>query len=102
MATKKVINTYIPGAWNVICDRCGTKRKNFQCTMQMIPERPNLFVCTDTCLDKHNPQFDVTGVQDLQAVPVPRPDSNSNAQNLGAFAPGYSAPITAANVPSGT
>jgi hypothetical protein len=73
MANKKVIKTYIPGQWNVICDRCGVKRKSSQVTMQMNKEQSNILVCTDTCLDKHQPQVDVRGIPDNTSVPFPRP-----------------------------
>lgn len=67
------IETYIHGAWNVTCDRCGLKKKNFECTLQMNKEDNNVFVCTDKCLDVHNPQQDLTGIPDKQSVPIPRP-----------------------------
>lgn len=95
--SRTLIQDYIPGAWNVICDTCGRKRKNFQCVMQMIPEMPNVFVCKE-CADVHNSQYDVTGVVDKQTVPTVRDDSNSNATGLGAFCDGYTAPLTASNL----
>jgi hypothetical protein len=66
--------------------------------MQMIPESPNLFVCTDTCLDKHNQQQDVRGVVDSQVVPIVRNDSPSNVVGFQGDPPFYSGPITAANL----
>jgi hypothetical protein len=67
------IENYIAGAWNVTCDRCGRKRKNFECTLQMNKEQSNILVCTETCLDIHNPQVDVTGIPDNPSVPLARP-----------------------------
>lgn len=98
MAKRTVIEKWIDGTWNVICDTCGRKRKAFQCTMQEIPEMPNVFVCTETCLDKHNEQYDVTGVEDDMNVPVVRVDSNSNAPTLGDFCDGYTAALTYLNL----
>jgi hypothetical protein len=97
VSQRKTINTYIDGAWNVICDICGSKRKNFQCVMTQIPESPNLFVCKDTCVDKHNAQYDVRGVTDQQVVPIVRNDSNSNTSGFVAVSP-YTGPITAAQL----
>lgn len=98
MSKRQKINRFIDGTNNVICDTCGTKRKAFQCTLQMIKEMPNVMVCTDTCLDEHNPQMDVHGVPDRQVAPIVRPDSDSNAPDLGAFTDGYTAPLTANNL----
>ncbi len=98
VANRKVINKYIIGSWNVICDVCGRKRKNFQCVMTQIPESPNLFVCADTCVDKHNPQYDVRGVPDPQVVPVVRNDSPSNVVGFQGDPPFYTGPITGANL----
>lgn len=96
MPHKKYIDKYIDGAWNVICDRCGRKRKNFQCTMQMIPEQPNQFVCTDGCLDEHNAQHNLRGVADIQNVPIVRDDTGNPTNFQGAGS--YSSPITAADL----
>lgn len=97
MSSKRIVEKYLPGDWNVICDLCGIKRKASQCTMQMIPEMPNMFVCTDTCLDKHNEQYDVRGVEDHVNVPIVRDDSPSNSVGFVAVAP-YTGPITAAQL----
>lgn len=94
MSRRQVINKYIPGDWNVICDVCGRKRKASQCTLQMIREMPNVYVCTDTCLDEYNPQLYVRGVPDPQIVPIIRDDSDSNIRGFVAVAP-YTGPITA-------
>ena len=57
------------GDWNVICDKCGFKRKASECRMQW----DNLFVCKE-CFDVRHPQDSVRGVPDYQAVPIARPD----------------------------
>ena len=61
-----------PGAWNVICDMCGRKRKNYECRMNY----NNLLVCSDTCWEPQHPQDFVSSIPDDQSVPDPRPDSN--------------------------
>lgn len=60
------------GDWNVICDRCGFKRKASSCKMD--GQQPGLFVCADTCWDPRSPLDYVSGVPDQMSVPVPRPD----------------------------
>ena len=57
------------GSWNVICDKCGFKRKSSECQMQW----DNLFVCLE-CFDVRHPQDAVRGVPENQAVPISRPD----------------------------
>ena len=56
-----------PGAYNVICDRCGFKFKNTECKM----EWDNLFVCKK-CWEPRQPQDFVRGLKDDQSVPIPR------------------------------
>jgi hypothetical protein len=60
-----------PGDWNVICDRCGLKKKRSQCRMTW----DNLLVCSDTCWESRHPQDFVRGRVDSQRVPISRPDS---------------------------
>lgn len=57
-----------PGDWNVICDRCGRRRKASQCVM----EWDNLFVCQTPCFETRHPQDFVTGKIDHQNVPINR------------------------------
>lgn len=45
-------NYYEPGQWNVICDRCGLKRKSGQVRQ----EWTGLMVCADTCYETRHPQ----------------------------------------------
>lgn len=63
-------DTYRPGSWWRICDRCGWKRR----AEDTAKEWTGLIVCRDTCLDVRNPQDFVRGVRDRQAVPNPRPE----------------------------
>jgi hypothetical protein len=58
------------GSYNVICDRCGMKRKASECRITW----DNLFVCSDTCWMPRHPQEFVVGVPDDQTVPIARPD----------------------------
>jgi len=67
---------YKPGDWNVICDRCGMKRKASECK----EEWTGLFVCSDTCWEPQHPQDFVTGTAEDVSVPVARPDV---AQTMG-------------------
>lgn len=97
MGTRLVINKFIDGDWNVICDTCGRKRKRSQCTLSLIPDMPNVLVCTDTCLDIQNPQYFVRGVPDIQTVPDSRSDSDGNVVGYIGVAP-YTGPITAADL----
>ena len=57
------------GDWNVICDRCGMKRKASECRITW----DNLFVCRTTCWMPRHPQDFVEGVADDQTVPIARP-----------------------------
>lgn len=61
---------YLKGGWNVICDRCGSKKKNNECRM----EWDNLFVCVDGCWEKRQPMDYLRAYPDHQNVPIPRPD----------------------------
>lgn len=61
-------NTLKWGSWNVICDRCGRKRKSDEVT----EEWTHRIVCRDTCLDLRNPQDFVRTHKDPQTVPFVR------------------------------
>ena len=61
---------YRPGDYNVICDKCGMKRKASQCRMNW----ENLLVCADTCYEPRHPQDFVVGIPDIQTVEIARPD----------------------------
>lgn len=76
---------FVEGAWNVICDRCGRKRKNFECTFDVWPKN-NLIVCRDTCLDQFQPQDKLRAIPDKQNVPNPRPEQPDNV-TLGPIDP---------------
>jgi hypothetical protein len=60
---------YRPGDYNVICDKCGMKRKASECRLDW----QNLFVCRG-CFDIRNPQDFVVGIPDIQTVEIARPD----------------------------
>lgn len=62
-------NYYKPGDYNVICDRCGMKRKASQCRMTW----DSLFVCADRCWMPRHPQDFVEAVLDDQSVSIARP-----------------------------
>ena len=61
---------YKKGDWNVICDRCGFKRKASECRMQW----NNLFVCYPECYEERNAQDFLRGFPDHQSVPIARPE----------------------------
>lgn len=58
------------GDWNVMCDRCGMKRRASQCRLNW----QNLLVCSDTCWEPRHPQDFVRAIPDDQSVPIARPD----------------------------
>ena len=62
---------YILGDHNVICDRCGRKKKRSQCRKTY----DGLIVCSDTCWFPKHPQESVKAKTDKQSVVDPRPDS---------------------------
>jgi hypothetical protein len=64
-------NRYIKGQWNVICDRCGFKRKISEVRL----EWDNLLVCIDKCWEARQPQDFVKGVPDMRPVPIARPEA---------------------------
>lgn len=59
-----------PHSWNVICDRCGAKRKAEDVAL----EWDGLRVCRDRCLEFRNPQDFVRPVPDKQTPPWTRPE----------------------------
>jgi len=65
---------YIAGAWNVICDRCGFKYKNFE----LRKEWNGLYTChgggTNNCWEPRNQQDFVKGRRDQQSNPWNRPE----------------------------
>jgi len=63
-------NIYIKGDYNVICDRCGFKKKRSQTRL----EWDNLLVCYDTCWERRQPQDFLRAIPDRQNVPIPRPE----------------------------
>lgn len=64
---------YIAGDYNVICDRCGFKKKRSECRKTW----DGLLVCADTCWEPRHPQDFVRGRKDRQRVPDPRPDTQT-------------------------
>lgn len=66
------MNSYIPGEWNVICDRCGFKRKS----SQVVKTWDNFIVCSPIiksgCFETRHPQDFVRAVKDDQTVPFVR------------------------------
>lgn len=68
---------FVDGQWNVICDRCGRKRKNVECAYDVWP-KDNLFVCIDTCLDMFQPQDKLISIPDPMNVPIARPEGPNN------------------------
>lgn len=64
-------NHYVAGSYNVICDRCGFKKKRGEVKL----EWDNLLVCKDTCWEIRQPQDFVRGVPDPQTVPIARPEA---------------------------
>lgn len=62
---------YIRGDYNVICDRCGFKKKRSEVKL----EWDNLLVCSDTCWEARQPQDFVRAVPDGKPVPIARPEA---------------------------
>ena len=61
---------YVQGEYKVMCDICGCVRYASQTTLNKNNER----VCTDTCLDKPNPQDKPIRVRsESRSVDNPRP-----------------------------
>lgn len=63
--------TYIPKDYWMICDRCGKRYRR----SDMREEWTGLWVCTRGCWEPRHPQDFVEGVEDIQTVPVSRPDT---------------------------
>lgn len=60
---------YIPGDFWRVCDRCGLRYRQSQTKKTW----DGLWVCDD-CFEPRHPQDFVTGREDRQAVPEPRPE----------------------------
>jgi hypothetical protein len=67
--------TYVHGAWNAICDRCGFRYKN----TQLRKEWTGLRVCsgadTNDCYEVRHPQEFVRGKADKKTPPWVRPEA---------------------------
>jgi hypothetical protein len=61
---------YIAKDYWMKCDRCGARYRK----SQMREEWTGLWVCTRGCFEQRHPQDFVEGVEDIQTVPVARPD----------------------------
>lgn len=70
---------YRPGSHNVICMRCGFKRK----AEDIVKEWTGLLVCRDTCADRRNPQDFVRGVVDNQSVTMANPEPDDTFLEVG-------------------
>jgi hypothetical protein len=66
---------YIPGAYNLICDRTGFKIKSTDARREW-----NGNVVRSKSFEERHPQDFVRAKMDRQAVPVPRPDTDSQGQ----------------------
>jgi hypothetical protein len=64
-------NYYNPGDYNVICDRCGFKKKRSETRL----EWDNLLVCIAECYEMRQPQDFVKAVPDMRPVPIARPEA---------------------------
>lgn len=62
--------TYVPGAWNVICDRCGLEKKSFE----LKKEWTGLMVCATTCWEPRHPQDLIKVPKEEVAPPWTRPE----------------------------
>jgi hypothetical protein len=64
---------YKKGATNVICDRCGFKKKSTECKMQW----NNLFVCADSCWEARHP-MDLFNPDLSESIPeITRPEPSN-------------------------
>lgn len=61
---------YKKGDWNVICDRCGFKKKYSETRL----EWDNLLVCISPCWEPRQPQDYVRAIPDMKPVPIARPE----------------------------
>lgn len=61
---------FIDGAWNVICDSCGFKKKSFEVRKRW----DGLYVCADTCWETDHPQKFIRVREGPIAPPFVRPD----------------------------
>jgi hypothetical protein len=71
MLRKSSRNHYVKGSWNVICDRCGFKKKNTEVEL----EWDNLLVCKDGCWEARQPQDYIRAIPDNRPVPMARPEA---------------------------
>jgi hypothetical protein len=71
-------NYYVPGSWNVICDRCGLKHKSHQ----LKKEWTGLMVCCD-CYETRHPQDLLRVTRDEQSTPWSRPESTDTFVYVG-------------------
>lgn len=71
MLRKSARNYYLKGGWNVICDRCGFKKKNTELKL----EWDNLLVCKNGCWEPRQPQDYIRAIPDGYPVPMPRPEA---------------------------
>ena len=83
------------GSWNLICQRCGVKRKNYD----IEKEWTGLFVCRDKCLDFRHPQDFVRPTIDDTSVPF-----TSHPPTDGDASPTYDTTtgVQEHTIPSGT
>jgi len=62
--------SYKAGDWNVICEKCGMKRKASTMRLNFYEQ----LVCYPECWEWQHPQELVEGIEDDQTVPIARPD----------------------------
>jgi len=86
-------NHYVHGSNNVICDRCGFKRKAQD--VREDGDKRGLMVCKDTCWDARQPQRMVKAKHDDQKPKVSRPEPTDNTPDTSGW-------ITPDSVPDGT
>lgn len=72
--------TYVPGAWRVVCARCGQWMLN----TDLRTEWTGLRVCKE-CWDPKHPQMSVQGKVDKQAPPWTQPEPEDTFITQTAF-----------------
>lgn len=75
-------DTYSPGDYYVICDRCGFKLRRSEARKTW----DNLIVCPKDFEERH-PQDFVRGVKDRQAAPDPRPETQDRFVSVNEIQP---------------
>ena len=70
--------TYVVGAWNAVCDRCGFEFKNHE----LKKEWTGLRVC-GKCFEVRHPQDFVRGKADRQAPAWVRPETDGTDVSVG-------------------